>query len=829
MSDAAANFQHAYQDNQQQSPDPRPARPTIRPVAVPPLAPPEFELTDPDRPFSLAFDRHVKDNHPQLATTTYAKFFEMLSVPDPRLQTKDGPGYMCGPCFGLRRKVNVPHYEFAVIDGDSSVDAQGQPSGGAPSPLAVHETLKEWNLSHHIVTTFSHLDRDKGCRWRLLIPVTMETPAQLRGVVTYIIELLRLNAGLPVYLTPESTVWGGRWHLPRTSHAEAPFYAATHFGYSVDPVYLSRYYHQVGPDGMETREYIPPPSTGFQGNSIIAQFCRLYPLPDMLSANGYKFASQGVVADEQGREQPVLRYQKPDSGSGAGVVVFWDAATDRWRGYSHHRTDVMATGHSFDSFDVLQHLGGEGDGTNWIELAVQQIRMAMVEEMGRKHPVVLEGGKFRVGYLIDNEHGKGSDYRFMRYEDFNNKMANQPGIFESFTTKDGGQALKVVDLASWWKTCRERRDYDGLTFQPVRLGDEPQRALTIGNSTYFNLFNGWAIKPEAGRCDLIDWHLREVICGGHEVEYEYLMDWLAHLFQFPTEKPGVALVLRSGKGTGKSMVMSRLCHALGPLGIVVANGRQLTGDFNSHMRNKLLALVEESYWAGSHSDEGPLKHMITDEMTTFERKGVDAEPGLSFIRLVLVTNSVWAAPASSDERRFAFLSVSDAGKLRNQQDGCYFANLLSELNGGGINVLAHRLMQRRLSKEAVRHPPQTEGLARQKLLSLNGLQAWAYDAIKIGAFRNSRGDGFELLRDYPHDNILKVDYLIDSAKGYLSSHDNSRSIQTRIELVLTEMFGPPSLEIFGGSLVYRIQSLRELRRRFENFMGSAVSWGIQTH
>ena len=92
----------------------------------------------------------------------------------------------------------------------------------------------------------------------------------------------------------------------------------------------------------------------------------------------------------------------------------------------------------------------------------------------------------------------------------------------------------------------------------MRLGDEPQRALTIGNSTYFNLFNGWAIKPESGRCDLIDWHLREVICGGHDVEYEYLMDWLAHLFQFPTEKPGVALVLRSGKGTGKSMVMSRL-------------------------------------------------------------------------------------------------------------------------------------------------------------------------------------------------------------------------------------------------------------------------------
>ena len=45
MSDAAANFQHAYQDNQQQSPDPRPARPPLKPVAEHPLDPPNFTLT----------------------------------------------------------------------------------------------------------------------------------------------------------------------------------------------------------------------------------------------------------------------------------------------------------------------------------------------------------------------------------------------------------------------------------------------------------------------------------------------------------------------------------------------------------------------------------------------------------------------------------------------------------------------------------------------------------------------------------------------------------------------------------------------------------------
>lgn len=795
-----------------------------KPTAEPePLGEPQCLLTDPDQAIDVAFDTGVKDNRPVTHRTTYAKFFEQLSMPDPHRQTKEGPGFLNGPCHGLRRKANVPYYEFAVLDGDASVDEKGNNTPGAPSPLAVHTTLKEWNISHHIVTTFSHLSADKGNRWRLLLPVRITSPAQLRAVITYIVELLRVNADLPVYLTPESVVYGNRWHSPRTSHVEAPFYAATHFGFSLDPVYLARYYHQVGPDGQEVREAIPTQSK-FQSTGIIAQFCGLFPLPDMLTANGYKFSSQGVVTDQHGREQPMMRFLKPGSDNGAGVVVFWDVESARWRGYSHHANDVMATGHSFDSFDVLERLGGEEQGTNYIELAAAQIRLAMVEYMSKKHPILLEGGKFRVGYLMDQEHGKGQEYRFLRWEDFQNKMASQPGIFESFMGKEGEPVMKVVDLAAWWKTHKDRCDYDGVTFRPVRLGEDPERAVAVGGTRYFNLFNGWPLRPEAGRCDLIDWHLREVICGGREAEYEYLMDWLAHMLQFPAEKPGVALVLRSGKGTGKSMVMSSLCHALGPLGIVIANNRQLTGDFNSHMRNKVFALVEESFWAGSHSDEGPLKHLITDEKTTFERKGIDAEPGMSFVRLVLITNSVWAAPASSDERRFFFLSVGDAGKRRNQQDGRYFTDLLRELNGGGINVLAHRLMQRRISKEAVRHPPLTEGLARQKLLSLNGLQAWAYDAVKIGAFRNPRGDAFEHLREYPNDSVIKVDFLVESAKAYLTTHDNSRSIQTRIEVTLTEMFGPPKTEVIGNAMVYRLPSIQTLRSSFDEFIGSPTSW-----
>ena len=103
-------------------------------------------------------------------------------------------------------------------------------------------------------------------------------------------------------------------------------------------------------------------------------------------------------------------------------------------------------------------------------------------------------------------------------------------------------------------------------------------------------------------------------------------------------------------------------------------------------------------------------------------------------------------------------------------------------------------------------------------------RAWAYDAVKIGAFRNSRGDAFEHLREYPNDSVIKVDFLVDSSKTYLTTHDNSRSIQTRIELTFTEMFGPPKTEVIGNTLVYRLPSLQTMRRSFDDFIGSPTSW-----
>ena len=91
----------------------------------------------------------------------------------------------------------------------------------------------------------------------------------------------------------------------------------------------------------------------------------------------------------------------------------------------------------------------------------------------------------------------------------------------------------------------ERKEYKKVDFLPeIETPDG-----------IFNLWKGFAVKPKGELEDIPLFHelLDEVICSGNEKWALYLWVWLAHMVQFPKEKPGVAFVLRSyAQGVGKS-------------------------------------------------------------------------------------------------------------------------------------------------------------------------------------------------------------------------------------------------------------------------------------
>jgi len=252
---------------------------------------------------------------------------------------------------------------------------------------------------------------------------------------------------------------------------------------------------------------------------------------------------------------------------------------------------------------------------------------------------------------------------------------------------------------------------------------------------YYNLWGGFAVAPlECGlftaalKCRRLLSHLKINVCGRNREHFRYLLAWTADMMQAPDEKKGVALVLRGEKGVGKSTFSDVIRNLLGEHQIKVSHMRHLTGNFNRHLSDKLLVVAEESFWAGDKNDEGPLKDMITSDTLTVEAKGIDAVEIRSLCRIIMVTNSEWAVPASGDERRYFVLDVGSG----RRQDHAYFAAIHEQLSRNdreGLRALLAFLLKFPVERYNLRRVPETTALRSQRALSLDLHAQFIFDSL----------------------------------------------------------------------------------------------------
>ena len=291
--------------------------------------------------------------------------------------------------------------------------------------------------------------------------------------------------------------------------------------------------------------------------------------------------------------------------------------------------------------------------------------------------------------------------------------------------KDG----KLVSASEHWMQSPVRRTYPGgVAFAP--------QGAALGK---LNTWKGWAIEPDArGSCALFLRHVREVVCNGNADHAAYVIGWLAHMIQRPEEKPGVALVLKGKKGTGKDTLVEYMARILGQRHVpTVAHSEHVTGRFNARLESALLLHVQEGTWAGDRKAEGVLKFLVTSPYIEIERKGVDTFNLPSILRMFISSNEDWVVPASEDERRWAVFEVSNA----RRGDEPYFNALRYEMDGAGPGALLHYLRNYDLSGFNVRKAPETEGLRNQKLATLGNIEAWWFEVLNRGALLAQFDDG----------------------------------------------------------------------------------------
>jgi hypothetical protein len=224
-------------------------------------------------------------------------------------------------------------------------------------------------------------------------------------------------------------------------------------------------------------------------------------------------------------------------------------------------------------------------------------------------------------------------------------------------------------------------------------------------------------------------HIHGVIASGNKEIEQYIIMWMADLVQNPGgQRPGTAIVLRGKQGTGKGSFVSELGRIIGPHYLHITNQHQLTGRFNNHLKDALLIFVDEGFWGGDKTIEGPLKGLVTEDQIMIEPKGKDPFMVQNHIRLIIASNNDWVVPAGLEERRFFVIDVADD----HIQDRGYFRQLFRQMKNGGREAMLHDLLHMNISGYDLRSFPRTGALFDQIFRSMSSFEQFWYEQLWSG-------------------------------------------------------------------------------------------------
>jgi Family of unknown function (DUF5906) len=302
---------------------------------------------------------------------------------------------------------------------------------------------------------------------------------------------------------------------------------------------------------------------------------------------------------------------------------------------------------------------------------------------------------------------------------------------ETATVKGEDGATERKPAADVWLSHRRRRTYQAVVFDPSEKASEGS----------LNLWRGYGVKPVSGDWSRLKSHIKDNVCTGNAIAFDYLMDWMALLVQKPAEQGQIAIIMRGKKGVGKGVLGHVLRRLFGQHGMYVSKSKHLVGAFNSHLRDCVLLFADEAFFAGDPAAEGTLKSLITEETLVIEPKGQNVVLCRNRLHIIMASNEDWVVPASLDERRYVILDVGEA----RMQDIAYFQAIWEQMESGGLSAMLHELLRRDISKFQVRRVPNTDALDDQKIRSLKPELAWLHEVLARGYVYRSK---HRLTRDF---------------------------------------------------------------------------------
>lgn len=386
---------------------------------------------------------------------------------------------------------------------------------------------------------------------------------------------------------------------------------------------------------------------------------------------------------------------------------------------------------------------------------------------------------------------------------------------------DGSESSVKKQKSKEWMENTRRREYLDIRFIPKK---------DVSKDIY-NTWKGFAAKvagPHLYSEEAVKGfgnflkHCKENICANNEKDFEWLMDFVAHMFQKPWEKPQVALVFQGEKGTGKSLFSKVLSRMIGENAISVSNKNYLTNNFNSIMENNILITLEEAFWSGDKAGEGILKTLITDNERLIEHKGEKPYLAAVYDRIIIIGNEDRLVNATMDERRYAVFNVAST----RRGDTEFFGEIMDGvMDHGSAELLMSYFMARDISKANVRKAPSTAGLIDQKALSRSEFENWWHESLSEGRLINDFSGSLEWPKIITKTELRRM-FSLYFKENSASKYEPSKEIIGKKFIKLAPSCAKTKRVRQEGILTqhYEFCSLEEARVDWETATGVKETW-----
>ena len=338
---------------------------------------------------------------------------------------------------------------------------------------------------------------------------------------------------------------------------------------------------------------------------------------------------------------------------------------------------------------------------------------------------------------------KGEPRPFMSRRQFANSYGHR------FVEGTGGRKLLPELLWSLSSAVR----VNGLTFEP----SEPDQIVSTEAGDKINQWIGFRtelppLDESVAVQQFLD-YMKRVVCNDDDSLYQWVLAWCADIFQYPSDKPGTALVLVGTEGVGKSFLGECI---LGPLigsahYAQTNNVENLTRNFNVAFANKVLIQCDEAINSRQKTHAARMKSLITDRTMTIEPKGVDQYFLPSHARILFTSNEIYDAvymPSGNDDRRYTVVHVPATEKGRISEYWWPLAEWLKTENV--LPSILKYLMEHKYDKRLIKQPYATDAKRYMQQQSWNVWDGWLASMI---ARNHPLSEDAHL---FPYDAIVKT-------------------------------------------------------------------------